>query len=101
MGRRSSTLREAKRAARFTTENDRRRRYCLCTPRDRNLDAEDSFSMQAATLITVGSLSNRETVGSGFEQEEEEEGRGRKRKVSCLPPPLCLATFPVTVNGRS
>lgn len=37
---------------------------------------EDSFSMQAATLITVGSLSKRETVGSGFEEEEEEE-RGR------------------------
>lgn len=38
---------------------------------------EDSFSMQAATLITVGSLSKRETVGSGFEEEEREEERGR------------------------
>lgn len=28
--------------------------------------------------------------------------RRKRRKVSCLfPPPLCLATFLVTVNGRS
>lgn len=38
--------------------------------------------MQAATLITVGSLSKRETVGSGFEEEEEE--RGGRFLASCL-----------------
>lgn len=75
-------------------------RYCLYTPRDRNL--EDSFSMQAATLITVGSLSNRETV-----EERREEGRGRKRKKgptrdvsSPLPATLPTFVFLVTVVRR-
>lgn len=45
------------------------------TARSESRCTEDSFSMQATTLITVGSLSKRETVGSGFEEEEERGGR--------------------------
>lgn len=52
------------------------------TARSESRCTEDSFNMQAATLITVGSLSKRETVGSGFEEEEEE--RGGRFLASCL-----------------
>lgn len=65
-------------------------RYCLYTPRDRNL--EGSFGMQAATLITVGSLSNRETV--------EEEERGRRVPQRFFPSSRHLAYVRISGDGK-